>query len=598
MREYCRSLKGKVIAVLFVAVIPIVIAFIIINSYTMHLVQQEIYEKNHDLLEMQMHQLDYELNSIAEYLKHLDYEDNYTSGFTDEDTQKYYFSANYYRRTISSAIDMYDYVEGMAMLSLENDAVVYVYNEGRSDAYDSRLQVVDYMKANLDWLKTIKNAWKCCDINGTYYLIYVYEQSGVYFCAWANADNLFLNAGNWKITKSNSLFIANADGTVMSSVGGSDMEAVECREDTGHYYFSGSKNQYLMTGVESQNGDFRLFSAVDRNKLLRPYKYLQIVLVCVVILFAAMIPVVLRVLSRNVFRPMGRMMKAIRHVDEGDLEYQIEEKKDNREFKQLIAAFNQMIVQIKDLKIHAYEEELEKRQLMLDKQQIMMEYMQVQIEPHFYLNALNIINTMAQVGDVDLIVQLTENLSEYLRYIAKTKTNSVTIAEEMEHILHYVKIMQIRFGETFQYVEMIDPRALSVKIPPLLIQTIIENTMKYAFDIYGDTHIDVAIAMEERDDFEGVAITVMDNGKGYPDDYILRFNTASSWEGAQIGLWNAKMRLFYMYGENASLTVGNRAEGGACTRIWIPQRSNSLKGPDGSQKSLQRGAKTDEFTDC
>lgn len=598
MREYCRSLKGKVITVLFVAVIPIVIAFIIINSYTMHLVQQEIYEKNHDLLEMQMHQLDYELNSIAEYLKHLDYEDNYTSGFTDEDTQKYYFSANYYRRTISSAIDMYDYVEGMAMLSLENDAVVYVYNEGRSDAYDSRLQVVDYMKANLDWLKTIKNAWKCCDINGTYYLIYVYEQSGVYFCAWANADNLFLNAGNWKITKSNSLFIANADGTVMSSVGGSDMEAVECREDTGHYYFSGSKNQYLMTGVESQNGDFRLFSAVDRNKLLRPYKYLQIVLVCVVILFAAMIPVVLRVLSRNVFRPMGRMMKAIRHVDEGDLEYQIEEKKDNREFKQLIAAFNQMIVQIKDLKIHAYEEELEKRQLMLDKQQIMMEYMQVQIEPHFYLNALNIINTMAQVGDVDLIVQLTENLSEYLRYIAKTKTNSVTIAEEMEHILHYVKIMQIRFGETFQYVEMIDPRALSVKIPPLLIQTIIENTMKYAFDIYGDTHIDVAIAMEERDDFEGVAITVMDNGKGYPDDYILRFNTASSWEGAQIGLWNAKMRLFYMYGENASLTVGNRAEGGACTRIWIPQRSNSLKGPDGSQKSLQRGAKTDEFTDC
>ena len=511
-----------------------------------------------------------ELNSIAEYLKHLDYEDNYTSDFTSNNAQKAYFAANYYRRTISSAVDMYDYVEGMAMLSLENDATIYVFNESRSGAYNSRLLVIDYMRANLDWLKTIKNTWKSCTINGVYYLIYVYEQSGVYFCAWMNTDNLFINAGNWKITDSSSLFIANTQGDVMSLADGGAIEAVECREDTGSYYFSGSQNQYLMTGVDSQNGDFRLFSAVDRNQLLRPYKFLQIGLVCVVILFAAMIPVVLRVLGQNVFRPMGRMMKAIGHIDQGNLDYQIEEKKDNREFKQLITAFNQMVRQIKDLKILAYEEELEKRQLELDKQQIMTEYMQVQIEPHFYLNALNIINTMAQVGDVGLIVQLTENLSEYLRYIAKTKTNSVSIAEEMEHIAHYIKIMQIRFGETFQYAEDMDPQALSVNIPPLLIQTMIENTMKYAFDIYGNTRIDVKIKMEQKDGRAGAAITVMDNGKGYPEDYIHRFNTAVSWEGSQIGLWNAKMRLFYMYGSEASITVGNREDGGACTWIWVP----------------------------
>ena len=63
-----------------------------------------------------------------------------------------------------------------------------------------------------------------------------------------------------------------------------------------------------------------------------------------------------------------------------------------------------MASQIRTLKIQAYEDALEKQKLELD-------YMQLQIEPHFYLNALNLINTMAQAEDVELIGELTENLS-------------------------------------------------------------------------------------------------------------------------------------------------------------------------------------------
>lgn len=596
MKKYFQSVKGKVIAVLSAAVVPIVIAFIFINMYTMHLVQQEIFEKNHDLLAFQMQQLDYELNSVAEYLKHLDNDDKYTIDFSGFDAKKQYYASNYYFRTVHTAIDMYDYVEGMSIISPKNSALVYVFNDDRSASYEGRMQVLAYMQEHLDTLKTNKNFWQSCKVADDYYLFYVFEWSEIYFCAWTRTDNLLRNADQWKITESSALFIADDGGVPMTSANAGDASSVDLSVHTDKYYFSGDRSQFLMTGVGSVSGNFRLYSAVDRTKLLRPYKLLQVGLICAILLFAGMIPVVLRTLGVNIFRPMNRMLKAIDHIEQGELEYQIEEKKDNREFRHLISAFNQMVLQIKDLKIHAYEEELA-------RQQIMMEYMQVQIEPHFYLNALNIINTMAQVGDVELIGQLTSNLSQYLRYIARTKTNAVTIGEEMSHIDNYIKIMQIRFGETFEYLEEMDETVMRVEIPPLLIQTLIENSMKYAFDVYGNTKIRVHICRGTQplagcgadggvsdcgesgvgsglpgsgESVAGpsvasrVSITVTDNGRGYPEEYIRRFNGAETWEGEQIGLWNAKMRLYYMYGEAASLTVTNLTQGGACTQIWIP----------------------------
>lgn len=79
------------------------------------------------------------------------------------------------------------------------------------------------------------------------------------------------------------------------------------------------------------------------------------------------------------------------------------------EMKHLIASFNNMVSQIGELKIRNYEEKMEYQKLMLD-------YMSLQIEPHFYLNALNLINTMAQMQDTELIEKMTENLSVFSLY--------------------------------------------------------------------------------------------------------------------------------------------------------------------------------------
>lgn len=62
-----------------------------------------------------------------------------------------------------------------------------------------------------------------------------------------------------------------------------------------------------------------------------------------------------------------------------------------------------------------------------------------------------------------------------------------------------------------------------------------------------------------------------DNGRGYPEAFIRRFESAVSWQGSQTGLWNARMRLIYMYGSQVRFDISNHPDGGACTAIWFPE---------------------------
>lgn len=115
-----------------------------------------------------------------------------------------------------------------------------------------------------------------------------------------------------------------------------------------------------------------------------------------------------------------------------------------------------------------------------------------------------------------------------------------------------------------------DESLRSFLIPPLLIQTMVENSMKYAFDVYGDTEIKVEIR-EEMKDKKCVVIRVSDNGKGYPQEIITRFEKEIPIEGTHIGLWNAKMRLQHLYPGASKFLLSNREPQGAVTTIVIEE---------------------------
>lgn len=553
------SLRKRVITILIVTIIPMIICMFFVSFISYQTIKTQIYSTSYDTLSLYCHQIDDELKSTAANVRNIDYNENYIDMFQSNKKSDNYYAANNYKRIISPIVSMLDYIEGIVVFSNKSGTAVYNYNAKLNITYSNRQKVLDFIKSNMEEIPKADNQWLYYYIGDKYYLIYSYAIRDTYFCAWTAVDNFLKATDNWKIAQKGSIYIITSNNTVM--VGSSEKDnSIDLTGDISSYYFSGRK--YLIIGIASQVGNFKIMEALNIRHLISTYERFFYITVIILIVFLMMIPVILKNLNHNIFHPIQRMLKAIAAIDKGELNYQIEFSWENTEFQHLIKAFNSMVRQIENLKIETYEDKIEQNRIML-------QYLQLQIEPHFYLNALNTISAMAQVGDTDLIMKLSKNLSDYMRFITKSTNGTVTIKEELEHIQNYMDIIEIRLGNNFTYrVEM--ERELDVfTIPPLAIQNLVENIMKYAFNIYENTEIIIRIQKKIQMGKHGISILVEDNGKGYSEQIIHSFNKETDEESNKIGLQNIRKRLYYLYGNRATFHISNRQEGGARAEIWI-----------------------------
>ena len=188
------------------------------------------------------------------------------------------------------------------------------------------------------------------------------------------------------------------------------------------------------------------------------------------------------------------------------------------------------------------EKELNEERLTRLKMKAELEALQAKINPHFLFNTLNSIASL--ISENPKAAESTvEKLAELFRYTLKDADKStVTIGEELEIVRTYLEIEKVRFGDRLQYSINYDGSILDLQVPALLIQPLVENSIKHgiAKDIQGgNIHIDV----RKRD--KKCRIMVQDDGKG--------FQTITSENG--FGLRSIRERLKYMYADEASLQI-------------------------------------------
>lgn len=241
------------------------------------------------------------------------------------------------------------------------------------------------------------------------------------------------------------------------------------------------------------------------------------------------------------------------------------------ELEQANLQFQNLMDQIRGLKIDIYEKELE-------KQRIQMNYMQLQIRPHFFLNCLNTIYSMAQTQLYEEIMRLSVIISDYFRYIFKNTQDFVPVYAELCHIENYMKIQKLRYGERLSYEIYAEEGTKDVKILPILLQTFIENAIKYSAVLDEKMHIrtDISWAQADADASKNIQIQITDNGTGFPQEVLEALNgerLLEPEEGHRIGITNAiqRLRLFYREGEGeAAAAFSNLPAGGACVTILLP----------------------------
>lgn len=263
---------------------------------------------------------------------------------------------------------------------------------------------------------------------------------------------------------------------------------------------------------------------------------------------------------RVIHRPLARLVQAFRKVEQGDLSVRLSLKR-NDEFGYLYRQFNEMAVNLDTLIQQVYQQKL----LM---QRAELKQLQSQINPHFLYNSFFIINTMARLGDDNLIV-FSKLLSEYYQFITRNTSDQVTLSEEIRHAIIYTEIQKIRFSRRLSIEFPPCPEEFgSMLVPRLILQPIIENAFNHGVERMADGGL-IHISYEVSGQL--LQILVEDSGDIRDEEIesLMKRVLDAGAETEVTGLINIHRRLRLVFGGQSGLAFSRSPLGGLMVRLSI-----------------------------
>jgi two-component system LytT family sensor kinase len=201
----------------------------------------------------------------------------------------------------------------------------------------------------------------------------------------------------------------------------------------------------------------------------------------------------------------------------------------------------------------------EQKRLLLEAR---LDALQRQINPHFLFNTLNSIASLVRTRP-EKAREMTVKLANILRALLKDHDTYVPLREELRFTDDYLDIEVVRFGAKLRVVKELAPETLDLPVPSILLQPLIENSIKHGLEprIEGGT-----ITLRSRIEEGRLHIEVADDGVGIST----RPASAVRRTGAGIGMKNVQERLDVLYGNQASFKVVSSPGRGTLVSIDLP----------------------------
>lgn len=201
---------------------------------------------------------------------------------------------------------------------------------------------------------------------------------------------------------------------------------------------------------------------------------------------------------------------------------------------------------------YVQRKEKEQSQLALKNKEMQLALLKSQINPHFLFNTLNSISMLISSSKEKARKVITQ-LSDVFRYALDSHSGvMVKLHHELDFIENYIKIQQVRFGDRLNYVTQIDPECLGMDVPPMVLQPLVENSVKYGIGPKDDGGTILLIIKKQE---EGVYFEVTDDGLGTNASKVLDGKSTG------IGLKNSDRRLKSLFGNSAALIIEPKSDG-------------------------------------
>jgi two-component system LytT family sensor kinase len=212
----------------------------------------------------------------------------------------------------------------------------------------------------------------------------------------------------------------------------------------------------------------------------------------------------------------------------------------------------------------AQAEKLATAELQTKLAQAQLENLRLQLQPHFLFNTLNTISAV-MYEDVRAADAMINQLSELLRLTLRaSRSHEIPLVEELEITRLYLDLMQKRFENKLEITYSIDGALESALVPQLILQPLVENSLRHGMKA-GSATMKLGIAAHRENG--RLVLQVSDNGAG------LGAANAGEVFGRGVGLSNIRDRLGQLYGEKQKFAIADRASGGAEVTLSVPYRA-------------------------
>lgn len=394
-----------------------------------------------------------------------------------------------------------------------------------------------------------------------YVMIHPLYRDGEY----QGAAAVYLNENDWTklfgqyqydaiLTKPNGDVIACSNSSFLSQKNANKYLPADAAQ-----YVRVNGNRYLRSSRSLENGTVLAYSFIYSPT---NYSYLFVGLLLIVLLglsWAAMFARIMHAMTEQMVKSVDTLVRQIRIIRKEDPDHIIEIDTGD-EIEEIARQVNKMVRSI---------QELSQRNIALAEvnNRMEMQNLQAQINPHFIYNTLDNIRYLIPT-DPQRAQQLIGRFIGILRYSINNTKHNVTVKDDLKYLQDYLVIQSTRFGANFSYEIDIDDACMEFIIPKLLLQPLLENSIKYGFQKKPCIHIRVRGWLGEDE----LYFTVEDNGGGVDETMLEQLRDILRSDEVNIehnGLQNINRRIWLGYGGDSGLTIDSTEGEGFTVKLKL-----------------------------
>ncbi|WP_338554540.1 histidine kinase [Paenibacillus sp. KS-LC4] len=569
------SIRTRLITSVLLFTLPLIVLLLYNSFYSIDVVRNQVASSNRNMMTLYMDQIDQSLEDVDQYVNSIAAVDpDLLVMGTTRQPDEYYMAKISLSNKLSQALAIYKSMDAFFVYSDQEKELMLSPQVSRP--FGER----EKMRGFLNQLMLDKDSngrllhtadWKITQLDNQFYIYHIVESGGSYIGAWVNANRLIGGLGLIDLGEKGQSLLTTSDGIPLTTSSLFQELGIELNHSLANYYITGDQTRFLVVGSPSLRGDFNLVAVIPDEKILENLPYLRSLITFVALGSLIILPLGLLMLRREILLPLNRILAAMKRIREGNLDVRIKAAPSAEEFQLVNETFNTMMADIQQLRIDVYEEQL-------SKQKVELQHLQLQINPHFFMNSLNMMYSLAQVRNYELIQELTLCLVGYFRYMFRSNLSFVTLKQELDHVSNYIRIQELRYPDSLTSSMEAPDYMMNASLPPLIIQSLVENAVKYAVTLDEAVHIHIRIELLDTTDEPKMRMIVQDTGKGFNEEVLKELQEGRKFireQGGQVGIWNICERLRLLYEGRAQISFANAHGGGAIVEIILPMNAET-----------------------